>query len=420
MVDVRTIWQNRLLLRTENPSRKRHAEKVGCEPCELQREHDFDSAPSPQQKPHKRSTDNTSAPTQIKHMTLSEYASKISRFKKERFLRNMTEDAFRDQVVRPLFLLRGMQDGRDLCGPTEAGKDSIFTTENKLGQLEIYALQTKRGHINLSRTNTDNVVTASTQLKTALETNITLLNPRGRFLPNRAILCASGKINDSARDFITDRLGNPNISFLDSDELIPDIDKLMPELWFDIDSNVFPYIRKLKSSIEKGTQLFSRGELLSANLRPIVISEEAFVSLRTYRFIFKRKKVKGKVEQTPDLIEFPITSLISAKENLILLLGGAGAGKSTSLLRMVYLLCERFESSETRVPIPIFFRANELTSPGESVLDAILTRMQEIGDLKISPITTDDLRQGFLSIFIDALDELPNKEVQQAVVTRLV
>jgi len=50
----------------------------------------------------------------------------ISRFRKERFLRSMTEDQFRDQVVRPLFLRKGLKDGRDLCGIDEEGKDCIF------------------------------------------------------------------------------------------------------------------------------------------------------------------------------------------------------------------------------------------------------------------------------------------------------
>jgi hypothetical protein len=98
-------------------------------------------------------------------MKLSEHAATISRFKKERFLKKLTEDEFRDRVVRPLLLLRGMKDGRDLCGPNEAGKDAIFVTENILGQLDVYSVQTKRGTLNLSRKISQNIVEATTQLK---------------------------------------------------------------------------------------------------------------------------------------------------------------------------------------------------------------------------------------------------------------
>src|SRR5438876_1237618 len=136
-------------------------------------------------------------------MKMREYAANISRFKKERFLRKLTEAEFRDRVVRPLFLRRGMTDGRDLCGPDEAGKDSIFVTENKLGLLDIYALQTKRGHLNLARKASASIVEATTQLRTALDTEIKLLRPAKRSaVPNRAILCVSGKINANARDYI--------------------------------------------------------------------------------------------------------------------------------------------------------------------------------------------------------------------------
>ena len=205
------------------------------------------------------------------------------------------------------------------------GKDSIFITENVLGLLDVYALQTKRGNLNSSRKRSESILEAITQLKTALEISVVLLRPtKGRVTANRAILCASGKINETARNHILEKVGNPNISFLDSDDLIPDIDRLMPELWFDIDANLFPYIRALKRSIEDGTQLFTRGELLEANLKPVAISEAAFVSLRAYRFGLKRRFKRGKAEQIPDVVQVPITSFISSQDRLILLLGTAG------------------------------------------------------------------------------------------------
>jgi len=74
--------------------------------------------------------------------TLTEKAKAISRFRKERYLLTFSEDAFRDEVVRPVFLRRGFEDGRDLCGPNESGKDSIFISRDLLGVVDIYAVQT--------------------------------------------------------------------------------------------------------------------------------------------------------------------------------------------------------------------------------------------------------------------------------------
>ena len=69
---------------------------------------------------------------------------KISRFKKERFLKTLSEDEFRDRVVRPIMLRSGYSDGRDLCGPSEHGKDTVFSIEDNLGLLTIIAVQTKK------------------------------------------------------------------------------------------------------------------------------------------------------------------------------------------------------------------------------------------------------------------------------------
>jgi hypothetical protein len=352
---------------------------------------------------------------------LTEYAATVSEFKKLRYLKELSEDEFRDRVVRPLLLLRGMKDGRDLCGPHEAGKDSIFVSENVLGQLDVYSVQTKRGSLNLGRKATQNIVEATTQLKTALATSVVLLRPiRGRVSVNRAILCASGQINPAAREYIVEQVANPNISFLDADDLIPDIDALMPQLWFDIDANLLPYIRAFKGSIENGSQLFTRGELAAANLKPVVTSEGSFVPLRIYRFVLKGKSRRGRTEQQPEVVDIPITSLLSASANLLLLLGGPGSGKSTALLRMAYLLCEKVESSDAPTPVPVFFRAQELTSPGETLIDAIFTRMREISGRNEAPITSKQLDDGLVTVFVDALDELPDKQIRQAVASRIL
>ncbi len=181
---------------------------------------------------------------------LSVQASAISRFKKERFLVGLSEDDFRDRVVRPLFLRQGFRDGRDLCGPTEEGKDCVFVAENQLGLREVWVLQTKKGRLNLASKASQNLVEAATQLRTALATKVIFVASKERRLPDKVILCASGKINESARDYVVDDLQDPRILFLDPDDLVPLIDKHFPELWFDIDAAVRPYLRALKRLVE--------------------------------------------------------------------------------------------------------------------------------------------------------------------------
>ena len=97
----------------------------------------------------------------------------ISRFKKERFLKQMSEDDFRDKVVRPVMLRSGYSDGRDLCGPHEHGKDAIFLEVDRLGFESVIAIQTKTGNMNLAGSAKANLVGAITQLATALESTAT-------------------------------------------------------------------------------------------------------------------------------------------------------------------------------------------------------------------------------------------------------
>jgi hypothetical protein len=125
----------------------------------------------------------------------------ISRFRKERFLRAMSEQQFRDEVVRPLFLRKGLKDGRDLCGVDEEGKDCIFIGHEPLGYKVVYAIQTKRGDINLTRKAAQSLIEAKTQLQTSLETPVILVETKEKIFPTYALLVATGRINSRAKSW---------------------------------------------------------------------------------------------------------------------------------------------------------------------------------------------------------------------------
>ena len=109
----------------------------------------------------------------------------ISRIKKEEYLLNYTEDEFRDLIIRPLFFEKGFKDGRELCGPLEEGKDSLFSEKDKLGYTLFYAVQTKKGNLNMAAKASGNVNNAIAQLRTALATKIPLIMPKKTFIQIR-------------------------------------------------------------------------------------------------------------------------------------------------------------------------------------------------------------------------------------------
>jgi len=185
------------------------------------------------------------------------HAKQMSRFKKEKHLLLLSEDTFRDLVVRPILFRMGLTDGRDLCGPDEEGKDTVIFKTDPIRKRVMYAMQTKRGNINMSRKATENITEAVAQLRTALQTSVTILNPREKRKPDCVVLCASGKINKAAREHIQQEVDDTRISFMDADDIIPEIDERYPEYWYGIDADKFPYYRSLQDELLDSSEIIS-------------------------------------------------------------------------------------------------------------------------------------------------------------------
>lgn len=346
----------------------------------------------------------------------------ISRLKKYRFLLGMSEEQFRDEVVRPLFLRQGLTDGRDTCGPSEKGKDAVFVTTDRLGIEDAYVVQTKKGNINLSRKVHENLIEAVTQLKTASQTKVAFTKTRKKQLPAKVILCVSGKMNDAAREHIVQEIHDPRLIFLDSDELIPKIDELFPELWLGIDANVAPYFRRVKQIIESSDETLAMADLLPRDSQAAVATDDGFVMLQLYRMTLKLKKERGQITKVPQLEQMPVTGLLKKRKPLFVIFGSAGAGKSTSLKRLAYVLATRglkFESSE-KPAIPIVLRAADIFGNADRSLAEICdAECRRITGSSRASFSTQDLAAGRVYLLIDALDELPDDESRISVVSAI-
>lgn len=342
----------------------------------------------------------------------------ISRFKKERFLRSLSEGQFRDRVVRPLLLRRGLQDGRDLCGPDEEGKDAVFLAPSVLGAPDLIVVQTKKGNINLASKASDNLINAVTQLRTAAATPIVFTATKEKRLPVRVVLCASGKINPAARKHIANELQDPRLQFFDADDLIPLIDVDFPELWLDMDSEVTPYMRNLRRAIEQSSESVAITEMLPG--MNAAATDAMFVDLFLWRTTFRPRRRRGQAEQVPEFIEIPVTAIPGKPERLVLILGEAGSGKSTSVRRLAYVLAGKPLSGDTEFQIPILLRAIDLArEPNQTLLDVALTETQKISTSKKPVFGSDDLRGGRVAVFIDALDEVADEVDRKAVLARI-
>lgn len=345
----------------------------------------------------------------------------ISRTRKERFLLGLSEDDFRDRVVRPLFLRQGLQDGRDLCGPEEEGKDALFVALTPLGLRDVYVVQTKKGSLSMAGSATKNVVAAITQLRTALQTRFAFADTKHKELPAKAILCASGKINSSARKHIVDEVGTPQLVFLDADSLIPSIDQHYPEFWLGIDADAAPYFRNLKKAIEEASEALALSDILATSgYDGNAALDDAYVQLFLYRPVLKTRKVSGQIIRDVDFVRLPATSIPNLKERRLLVLGEAGSGKSTALRRLAYQLAEKATAGEPNAQIPILLRARDVDASGGAGLIALASRTaSSIAGTPGSVFGTADLTAGRVILLIDALDEIPTDDGRDKLVTLL-
>lgn len=329
----------------------------------------------------------------------------ISRFKKDRFLKALTEDDFRDRAVRPLMLRSGYRDGRDLCGPSEHGKDAIFLTVDQLGLSTIIAIQTKKGNLNLAGTSQRNLIDAITQLKTALETSVVLLGSKQKCRPNRAILAASGKINDAARQHILDEVKSPNITFWDSDDLVPMLDAKLPELWLGIEADMLPYFNAISRLVlGEHTRMPDDGRdgvLLGA------ADDKSFISLALHWATTKKRKVQGRIEEEPHFEELPLASVVNHKARRVLILGEGGSGKSTGLKRIALEMARRALQEDTLIRVPVLLKAVDIsrTKP-DSLLDYADDVTRQLSGSKKACFTDKELSSGRVTLLIDGFDEV--------------
>ena len=300
-------------------------------------------------------------------MSVVPAAMLIPQSRKQTFLESLTEDDSRDKVIRPLFYFKGYSGGRDTCGVNEQGKDCYFFKQDDFNAQVLYVVQTKRGDLNLSRKPATNLIEAITQLKTAIATPVKDHNHHREFFPSFVFLAASGKINQSARDHIVDQVADPRIRFLDATDILPDIDRYMPELWNGISVEKIPYLKRLRDTLLKESQIIDVSSIGISGEVACPILDDTFSDLFLHRYHPKveKQRVKfnkntGKNAEPPkpnvreiiDVEEIKIQNILQAVPKLILVIGDAGSGKTTSLHRLAMILIEnglkRLKKKESR------------------------------------------------------------------------
>jgi energy-coupling factor transporter ATP-binding protein EcfA2 len=345
-------------------------------------------------------------------------ASAIPLEKKRQFVLGFNEDNFRDSLIRPLFQRKGFIHGAELCGPTEAGKDCFFRIPAPFGLDHLAVVQTKVGNLNMGREPSKNVEQAATQLRTALNAKVNDLKAKQKRKPNFAFLCTSGVISEQAKAHILDTLENANITFLDINDLVPEIDSNFSEFWYGISADRFPYLKSLETKLLTESEFASLTALIKASDYKSPVSDTGFVPLRLTRTYLKPKKLYGKVTQEPEFEEINIGSLLNRQERRFLVTGEAGSGKTTLLKRLAELLC-RDGLNGKGVLIPVVIKALNVAVSSAPLAEDILTTTTAFTANGAAAFGIEALEQGAVCILIDGLDELGSLRVLEAFIQKL-
>lgn len=336
-------------------------------------------------------------------------ASAMSQSEKLRHLGSLSEDDFRDRVVRPIFVRQGMRDYRDLCGTDERGKDCILTVQREFGRVELIAIQTKKGKLDLTRARKQNAVEAITQLKTALSTPIPLTIPRSLAKPDRVFLAVSGPVGTNCREHIQRELRDLPITILDGNDLVTLVDQHYPEYWQGVDPKRFPYLRAVSGELANQSDAILVMDLATGKRAPVPVADDAYVPQFVFRPSTMIEKKKGhRVVSRPHFEEISDDKLLVHPEIAILVTGEGGSGKSTMIRRLAYKLCVKglsFEKADKPL-VPVILRAITISKTNTDLEQDVETETFRCSDGLREVCTQDDYEKGRVVIFVDALDEV--------------
>lgn len=320
----------------------------------------------------------------------------VSRPRKVEFLLNLTTAELLDSVVRPLMSrLRYAERG---AGPNES---RAFERAGTFGETETTMVWCVASNLNLGEAGEAEVLRLLALLTEAATNEA---NPREFlvFVGGRASAQASARLKEST----------PVLTkVVDRELLIPEIDEHYPDFWSSVDPRKYPYLRALLESLVDP-------EADGGHPFDCPVSGEAFLPLSVLRVSADRKRFQGRTQVTPKFEEFEVVGLARRSAPRVLLLGDAGAGKTTSMRRLAHVLAEGFMSGQPHGRVPVLLRAKDIVN-SDDLENEISHRADSIAQTAATVLDENDFADGKVAVFVDGLDELRSQEDRIRLTNRL-
>lgn len=324
--------------------------------------------------------------------------------KKYRYLDSLSEDEFREKVVRRLLFRLGFEDGRDLDGPDELGKDAVFFEVDPFGEKRYTFVQTKIGNINMSANASTNLENCIAQLRTALKTPFRCISTKKNVYPKEVLFCTSGRMNEKARVYVLESIRDERLTFKDQDDLIPLIDKHCPEIWVGLETDLFPYLVSMKRRFSASTSaIASRPGMENV----AAIDFDQHIDLRLMKRELQTRKRKGERFESIETKVLTTTAFLEDLPRKAMIIGDAGCGKTELLKRITVSLGDQSIAQKKAELIPVFIEATSLVHCGADRLEIIAAQVaKSYGDFQKDAFSAADLEAGRVVILVDALDEV--------------
>jgi len=342
--------------------------------------------------------------------------SSFNEHQKFKYLRALTLEEFDSTVVRRLMLGRGYKqlDDSHLLQNT-----SFFLTHGVDGAPAVMAICVADGPLTLAQSASDRLNVAVDALRYAAGTYVWA--GKIRKTPDIFVLAVPDVVNTAAQKYIEAELEVRNVQFLDRSTLAALVDKEIPDVWREVSANVTPYLHSLAKLVdEQGVLSADTLHLLGAKGNVIGAADGSFVEVKLVRPVTKVTRESGKVTEHFEFEEITSEKLAAHRSLRALILGEAGTGKSTLLIRMAYLMAKGGVTSRTSYKIPLYARAIELAENNDlGVLEICSGAVKRLTNVPLQPFLESDLEEGRVYLLIDGLDEVSSDLGRSQVMTRI-
>lgn len=181
-----------------------------------------------------------------------------------------------------------------------------------------------------------------------------------------------------------------------------------------------PYVRKLRTTLLDAIDIVIPSAMGTDGSQSSPVTDEAYANVYLQRLTHEVKRRRGEATKIPKLEQLPAQSVLGSKSSLILISGDGGSGKTTSLRRIAFLLCERASQNAGTAQLPVLIRANDLAPESASIVDRAAAETQSISNSDAPAFGIDDLHSGALVLLIDALDEVPRQQDRLRVLDKCI